>query len=159
MACCNSGKQDPPHVAEQTGVVVGSVITDEPLASVVGAARGEVMTRAMGAFVSFEGVVRDHDGGAMVESLTYSAHPDAARFMEGVLEEVAAQYPVRLWAVHRVGPLEIGDEAFVVLAASAHRADAFEAASLAADRVKAEVPIWKEQILANGETDWVGLNG
>ena len=28
-----------------------------------------------------------------------------------------------------------------------------------ADRVKAEVPIWKEQTLADGATEWVGIDG
>ena len=44
-----------------------------------------------------------------------------------------------------------------MLAAAAHRGDAFAACSEMADRVKAEVPIWKEQALVDGPVTWVGL--
>ena len=55
------------------------------------------------------------------------------------------------------GPLDIGDLAFMVIAAAAHRREAFAAAAELADAVKAEVPIWKEQELSQGGTQWVGL--
>ncbi|EEW48768.1 hypothetical protein HMPREF0290_2545, partial [Corynebacterium efficiens YS-314] len=51
----------------------------------------------------------------------------------------------------------IGDVAFLVVAAAAHRGDAFAACAALADAVKAQVPIWKEQELVNGDTEWVGL--
>ncbi len=63
----------------------------------------------------------------------------------------------RLWCAHRTGDLHVGDAAFVVIAAAAHRHDAFAAAAECADRVKAEVPIWKEQRHADGFSNWVGL--
>lgn len=148
---------DPAYVAAQTGVLVGTAITQEPLEPLVGAA--DVMTDAMGALVRFDGAVRDHDGGARVSGLTYEAHPSAAAELERVCAEVAAAHPVRLYAAHRVGPVPIGELAFVVLAAAAHRGDAFAACQEAADRVKAEVPIWKEQAMADGTTQWVGIDG
>ena len=45
----------------------------------------------------------------------------------------------------------------MVIAAAAHRREAFAAAEELADAVKAEVPIWKEQELSQGGTQWVGL--
>ena len=63
-----------------------------------------------------------------------------------------------LWAVHRVGPIAIGESALTVLAAAAHRGRAFEACEAVADRVKAQVPIWKEQELTDGSTEWVGID-
>ena len=59
-------------------------------------------------------------------------------------------------AVHRVGPIAIGESALTVMAAAAHRGRAFDACELVADRVKARVPIWKEQELLDGSIEWVG---
>lgn len=149
---------DPDYVAEQTGQVLAAFMTEEPLEKMLVDARSHVVTEAMGALVIFEGVVRDHDGGQRVASLTYSAHPTAPDVIASVAAEVSAAHPrTRLWTAHRTGPLRIGEDAFVVLAAAAHRGDAFAACSDMADRVKAEVPIWKEQALVDGPVTWVGL--
>lgn len=144
---------DPPRVAGEVGEVCGAVVTHEPLRA------PDIMTPAMGALVRFDGVVRDHDHGADVAALAYEAHPSAEAELARVCAEVAAAHPVRVWAGHRTGDVPIGETAFLVCAASAHRADAFTACAEIADRVKAEVPIWKQQTLANGTTEWVGIDG
>lgn len=78
--------------------------------------------------------------------------------MREVVGSVVEDFPqVRAWAAHRTGPLEIGEMAFAVAVAAAHRGPAFAAASEIADRVKAEVPIWKEQNMSDGSVVWVGL--
>jgi molybdopterin synthase catalytic subunit len=56
--------------------------------------------------------------------------------------------------VHRIGRLEIGDAAVMVAAASAHRAEAFEACRYAIDTLKQTVPIWKKEVATDGEY-WV----
>lgn len=149
---------DPDYVAEQTGVVIDALMSGHPLEPLLADARTRTTTEAMGALVTFEGVVRDHDGGQRVSTLTYTAHPSAGERIREVAESVSAAHPrARVWTAHRTGALVIGDLAFVVVAAAAHRADAFAAAMEIADRVKAEVPIWKEQLLADGKTQWVGI--
>ena len=145
--------RDPDYVSEQTGVVVGTAISAEPLTT------PDVTTDAMGALVRFEGIVRNHDHGKRVTALTYECHPTAEAELARVVDEVAATHPVRLYTAHRVGPVPIGELAFVVLAAAAHRGEAFTACAEVADRVKAEVPIWKEQLMADGTTHWVGIDG
>ncbi|MDY5786249.1 MULTISPECIES: molybdenum cofactor biosynthesis protein MoaE [unclassified Corynebacterium] len=149
--------KDPAYVAAQTSVVIGTAITDQPLDKLVADAVATTTTRAMGALVRFDGIVRDHDGGAEVADLTYEAHPTAAAELERVVGEIVATTPVRAFAAHRTGPVPIGELAFVVLVASAHRREAFAACAEIADRVKAEVPIWKEQGMADGTTQWVGI--
>ncbi|MCU1591918.1 MAG: moaE [Frankiales bacterium] len=110
-----------------------------------------------GGVVSFTGLVRDHDGGRAVTGLEYVAHPGAEEALRRVAEAVAADLPVRaLAAVHRVGRLEVGDVAVVVVAAAAHRGEAFEAARRLIDDLKETVPIWKHQVFADGEQEWVG---
>ena len=148
---------DPQYVAEQTGLVIDAFITDETIDTA--AAVAATTTPAMGATVTFGGIVRDHDGGrGGVELLTYTAHPSADAEIKRVAAEVISSHPhARLWCAHRTGDLHVGDSAFVVVAAAAHRADAFHAAVDCANRVKAEVPIWKEQRHADGSVNWVGL--
>jgi molybdopterin synthase catalytic subunit len=110
-----------------------------------------------GGVVSFTGLVRESDGGRAVTALEYDAHPDAEAALRRVAEAVAADLPVRaLAAVHRVGLLAVGDVAVVVAASAAHRGEAFEAARRLIDDLKATVPIWKRQVFADGDEEWVG---
>lgn len=117
-----------------------------------------VSHRAAGAVVGFGGVVRDHDGGREVLRLHYTAHPSArdvvARIAQEVSEEVAG---VRAVAVsHRVGDLEIGEEALVAAVSADHRAAAFEACAALVEAVKERLPVWKRQFFADGTDEWVG---
>lgn len=149
---------DPEYVREQTGKVIAAFLTDEPLEGRLEEAKRETSTPAMGAVVTFEGVVRDHDGGAGVKALTYSAHPSAASVMHEVAGEVIAHHPqARIWAAHRTGDLQVGDVAFLVVVAAAHRAGAFGVLIEVVDEVKARVPVWKDQERADGSHQWVGL--
>ena len=106
----------------------------------------------------FVGVVRDHDHGAAVTSLDYTAHPSAAATLAACAERTAAAYDVLGVAVaHRTGHLEVGDLAVVVAVGAAHRQAALEACRYLIDTLKEQVPIWKEQALTSGATEWVGL--
>ncbi|MFC8302110.1 molybdenum cofactor biosynthesis protein MoaE [Specibacter sp. NPDC057265] len=121
-----------------------------------------VDSSAAGAVVSFAGIVRNHDGGQPVLRLSYSAHPLASRVLRAVVEQLAGDirdpdgHPVRVWVAHRVGPLEVGEAALVCAVSSSHRAEAFELCSALVERIKAEVPIWKEQFFSDGSVEWVG---
>ena len=131
-------------------------IRDTPLSAdeVLAAVSGD----AVGGAVVFVGSVRDVDDDRAVVSLEYTAHPTALDRLVEVADAVAADFPgVRLAAVHRVGPLAVGDLAVVVAAGSAHRAAAFDAARRLIDDHKATVPIWKHQVFADGSQEWVGL--
>ncbi|TYC99114.1 molybdenum cofactor biosynthesis protein MoaE [Arthrobacter echini] len=111
-----------------------------------------------GAIVGFSGVVRDHDGGRGVTSLSYSAHPSAERVIREVAEEIASRHDgIRIWVAHRVGPLAIGDQALVAAVGAAHRGEAFRACSDLVDLVKERVPVWKEQFFSDGTVEWVGI--
>ncbi|WP_203336800.1 molybdenum cofactor biosynthesis protein MoaE [Nocardioides limicola] len=110
-----------------------------------------------GGLVVFVGRVRDHDGGKGVTELTYTAHPTALDRLREVCERVAAEHDVAaVAAVHRVGKLKIGDAAVVVATATSHRGEAFAASKALIDSLKAEVPIWKDQLFSDGQREWVG---
>jgi molybdopterin synthase catalytic subunit len=112
---------------------------------------------AAGGVVSFTGLVRSTDGGREVTALEYTAHPTALAELRRVAEAVVADLPVvRVAALHRVGPLVVGDVAVVVAASAAHRDEAFAAARRLIDDLKATVPIWKDQRFADGTQEWVG---
>jgi molybdopterin synthase catalytic subunit len=131
-----------------------AAISEMPLSVV--AVQDAVADDQAGATAVFVGMVRDHDHGRSVAALTYEAHPSAAAEIARVAAEVAAQPGVlAVAAVHRVGPLAIGDLAVVVAVSCGHRGDAFAATRELIDRVKAEVPIWKHQTFTDGSSEWV----
>jgi molybdopterin synthase catalytic subunit len=112
---------------------------------------------AAGGVNLFVGAVRDHDGGEQVDHLDYTAHPSALDRMREVAEGVAGEFEViALAAVHRTGPLRVGDAAVLVAASAAHRGQAYDASRALIDRLKATVPIWKHQIFTDGREEWVG---
>ncbi len=119
-----------------------------------------VMRPADGAYVLFEGVVRNHHEGKAVESIFYDAYrPMAEREIEKIVRELETRFPaVALAVVHRLGKLVVGDSSIAIVAAAAHRAEAFEACRMMIDRIKETVPIWKKERGPDGE-EWVGWQG
>ena len=105
-----------------------------------------------GAVLTFLGIARDNFEGRAVRALEYEAYPAMAeREMEKIVDEAAEKWPgTRVAIAHRVGRLEIGDAAVVVVAASAHRGEAFEACLFAIDTLKVTVPIWKREVATDG---------
>ncbi len=121
------------------------------------ALRKRLCDSAAGAYVSFEGWVRDENEGQTVLRLEYEAYePLAVKEGEKILAEARASYPILHAAcVHRTGVLEIGDCAVWVGVASAHRDAAFLAARFIIDALKVRLPIWKKEYYANGDSGWV----
>lgn len=132
-----------------------ATITTDPIDE--GAIRAAVDAPECGAVVVFSGVVRNHDADRDVLSLDYEAHPDAERVLAECCRSVGEETGLRVAAAHRVGQLAVGDVALYAGASAAHRREAFDACELLVERIKATVPIWKRQHLADGATEWVGL--
>lgn len=105
----------------------------------------------------FLGTVRDRSDAGEVSGLRYEAWDElATRRLEELGDELLATWPVRRVAlVHRTGDLAVGEVSVIVACSSPHRAEAFEACRHGIERLKAEVPIWKKEILASGEAEWV----
>lgn len=112
-----------------------------------------------GAIATFVGLVRDHDPSVegVVTHLEYSAHPDAEATLLAIVEAVESAHGAVIALSHRTGLLAVGEPAIVAAAAAAHRAAAFDACRAVVERVKAELPIWKREILADGGHAWVGI--
>jgi molybdopterin synthase catalytic subunit len=115
-----------------------------------------VSAEGFGAVLLFLGTVRDNHQGRRVERLDYSAYEAMAlaRLERIVTELEQAHPPLRLAIVHRLGPVPVGEASVAIAAASPHRAAAYAASRRALERLKAEVPIWKREHYADGETAW-----
>lgn len=139
-----------PPVAGGDGAVKRCTISERTLDEAEVARRVEGPDA--GGVVSFIGRVRDHARGHVIEHLVYEAYPEMAeREMEKIADEAAARWPgTRVAIAHRVGRLAIGDAAVVVVAAAAHRGEAFEACRFAIDTLKVRVPIWKREVATDG---------
>ncbi len=139
-----------PPVAGGDGSVRRCTISDTPLDEAEVCARVEGPDA--GGVVSFVGRVRNRARGHAIEHLEYEAYPTMAeKEMEKIADAAAERWPgTRVAIAHRIGRLEIGDAAVVVVAASAHRAEAFEACRFAIDTLKETVPIWKREVATDG---------
>jgi len=117
-----------------------------------GAVSARVAGPDAGGVVTFVGAVRDRSRGHAIEHLEYEAYPEmAVQEMERICDEAARRWPgTRVAIAHRVGHLSIGDLAVVIAAASAHRAEAFDACRFAIDALKQGVPIWKKEVASDG---------
>lgn len=112
---------------------------------------------ACGAYVQFEGWVRDHNEGRAVLRLEYEVYePLALSEGERVLDEAMARFGVRhAAAVHRAGLMELSEAAVIVGVSAPHRGEAFDACRYIIDEIKVRLPIWKKEHYASGEAEWV----
>jgi len=113
---------------------------------------------AIGAMITFVGMVRGSTEGREVRCLEYEAYPEMA---EETLRQIGDEIQDR-WRtvrevaiVHRVGRLQIGETAVVIALSAAHRHEVFDAVHYAIDRLKEIVPIWKKEVWADGDgAEW-----
>jgi molybdopterin synthase catalytic subunit len=112
----------------------------------------------MGAIVTFAGVVRNNFGGRPTAYLEYMAYePMASAVLAQLAADARGQWGTGAIAIHhRVGQLEIGETAVLIVVAAPHRHEAFEAAEQIMDRIKQVAPIWKREVWADGASEWVG---
>lgn len=119
--------------------------------------REQLLNPHCGAYVSFEGWVRNHNEDACVSRLEYSAY-EAMAVKQGtaIVQNAIQEFDIEAAAcVHRVGLLEISDMAVWVGVCSAHRKAAFAACEAIIDRIKTDVPIWKKEFYAD-HSEWLG---
>ena len=114
------------------------------------------LSLAVGAVVTFTGLVRDFEGQGSIDSLSLQHYPGMT---EKLLQEIVDQANSR-WnllgtsVIHRVGKLLPCDQIVFVGVASQHRADAFEAAQFMMDYLKTRATFWKK-VDQHGQQHWV----
>jgi MoaE-MoaD fusion protein len=133
-----------PPVSGGAGVVRAVRVTGGPLD--LAALADAVRDPSAGAVVLFEGVTRE------VPELEYEAYAEMAEErLRAIGEEVAAAHGLGAVALeHRTGTVPLGEPSVIVAASAPHRREAFEGARALIDRVKAEAPIWKVEVDAEG---------
>jgi molybdopterin synthase catalytic subunit len=105
----------------------------------------------------FIGTVRNHHEGCAVQALKYTSYaPVAEKMIRTIEQEIQEKYALRyVRVVHRIGTLDIGDKAIIAIAYAPHRREAFQACEEAVERVKHEVPVWKEEFYTDGSSQYV----
>ncbi len=120
----------------------------------------EVRTDEDGAVVTFAGVTRNHNEGSAVAGLRYEAYAEMAEsVMQRLFEDAVQRFAVsRARVAHRLGEVPVGEASVLVVVAAPHRGPAFDACRHLMDRIKSEVPIFKQERLigGDGEQRWVG---
>jgi molybdopterin synthase catalytic subunit len=109
-----------------------------------------------GAVVTFSGLCRGEAG--TLAALELEHYPGMAEAeIRRIAEDAAARWPVTaLCAIHRVGRIAPGANIVLVIACSAHRHAAFDAASYLMDFLKSRAPFWKKEHHADGsQGGWV----
>ncbi len=116
----------------------------------------EVISPERGGVASFVGLVRDHHEGRPVVGIEYTAYEEMAESVcRAIVAEAEACWPVRIALRHRLGELAVGDAAVAVVAAGAHRDEAFASCRYVIEEVKRRVPIWKRERFRDGTEAWV----
>jgi molybdopterin converting factor subunit 1 len=111
----------------------------EPLVQMVG-------DKHAGAVVSFQGFPRD------IPVLEYEAYAEMAlETILSILIETKERHGLcHVAAEHRIGPVEAFEASIAIAVSAPHRSEAFAGARDALDRIKAEAPIWKVEVEADG---------
>ncbi|RWA73257.1 molybdenum cofactor biosynthesis protein MoaE [Mesorhizobium sp.] len=110
----------------------------------------------IGAVVTFSGLCRDEQGA--LTALELEHYPGMAEAEIGrIAAEATERWPLQgLTVIHRHGKIAPGENIVLVVAASAHRQAAFEAANFLMDYLKSRAPFWKKEHRADGsEGRWV----
>lgn len=126
------------------------LLTEEPLSP--GAAQRAVLRERYGAQALFVGTVRSPNAGQAVQHLNYSAHaPMARKVMARLCAEARERHgELRVYFAHRLGEVRPGEASVVVAVGSPHRRAALEACDFLIESLKAQVPIWKEEVTEGG---------
>ena len=105
-----------------------------------------------GAVVVFDGIVRNNSRGRQTLYLDYEAYEEmAVKQMIELAGDAVIKFGVRhVSIIHRLGRLQVGETSVLIIVASAHRAQAYEASRWLIDTLKKTVPIWKKETFVDG---------
>lgn len=111
----------------------------------------------VGAIVTFTGRVRGGSDHEPITGMTLEHYPGMTEAeLARIEQEALTRWPLQQsLIIHRVGKLHPGENIVLVVTASRHRHDAFEAANFLMDYLKTKAPFWKKETGADGASDWV----
>ena len=124
----------------------------------VTAVQGELRANnpAIGAVVTFLGLMRDMNDGQSIVSMTLEHYPGMTeKALETIVREAEQRWDLEaVRVIHRVGKLDPCDPIVLVAVASAHRGEAFRACEFVIDYLKTRAPFWKKEQTPEGD-HWV----
>jgi molybdopterin synthase catalytic subunit/molybdopterin converting factor small subunit len=134
-------KENPPAVV---------ILTREPIRAEAFVAAARQGTD--GAVLVFDGIVRNNSRGRQTLYLDYEAYEEmATKQMTDLASAALTRFGVRqVVIVHRLGRLNVGETSVLIVVASAHRAQAYDASRWLIDTLKKTVPIWKRETFVDG---------
>lgn len=111
---------------------------------------------AIGAVVSFVGLVRDLNEGNAISCMTLEHYPGMTeKSLQQIVVAAQQRWPLlAVKVIHRIGPLAPCDQIVLVAVASAHRGAAFAACEFIMDYLKTKAPFWKKEETPAG-SHWV----
>lgn len=133
-------------------------LTTEPID--VGSVARRVIPPECGATVTLDGYAREWTRGQRTVYMVYEAYaPMALSELKRLGGEAHERFDIaHIGIVHRIGRLEIGETSVVISVSAPHRRAAFEACEWAIKELKRTVPIWKKEVMEDGEV-WVEGEG
>lgn len=131
--------------------VTRDAIDPAPLLAEFSAGRTET-----GAIASFTGLTRGRGEDGPVIRLTLDAYPGFTETVMAAIEaEARARFEVQdILAIHRWGPIAVGEPIIFVAVAAVHRRAAFDAVDYLMDQFKTRAPFWKKEEGPDG-TRWI----
>lgn len=119
--------------------------------------RKKFVNSSVGAFVSFEGWVRNINDGKEVILLEYEVYEALAeKEAEKIISEAKLKYEIlEAVGVHRSGKLNVGDLAIWIGVTAKHRDQAYNASRYIVDEIKTRLPIWKKEHYKNENSEWI----
>ncbi|WP_297323642.1 molybdenum cofactor biosynthesis protein MoaE [uncultured Bartonella sp.] len=114
---------------------------------------------AIGGIVAFCGLCRSEGG--RLSALEIEHYPGMAeKRIKKIVDDAATHWLLNgVTVIHRYGKIEVGEQIVLVITASAHRRQAFDAANFIMDFLKTEAPFWKKEHLLDGTPqNWVEAN-
>ncbi|HCN82690.1 MAG TPA: molybdopterin converting factor [Sphingobacteriaceae bacterium] len=112
---------------------------------------------AIGGHSIFLGQIRgDIIDNKAVVAINYTAYEEMAlEKMYDIREDIFAKYPLTCMHVHHsLGRVNTGEVCLFVFTSSAHRKAAIDACEETVERLKAELPIWGQEIFEDETYQW-----
>jgi len=102
----------------------------------------------IGACVEFSGIVRESENGSKIPGLNYQAYePMALNQLGKICHELGTRHPCEeILLIHRLDFVPVGEASLFIRIQARHRQSSLALMTELIDRLKTDVPIWKQEI-------------
>ena len=116
--------------------------------------RSAIVTRPIDVGALLEEVASPANGVTGIDYDAYEAM--ASEELAKIVAETCDRFnTTHVVAEHRIGSLTLGEVSVAIAVGHPHRAPAFDAARHVIEEIKLRLPIWKQELYADGTRGWV----